>query len=108
METQTTTKILLYGNSILMAGLSSKLQQADGLEVEHMDGEIIGDLSDVDLIVVDLWDVKVPMALPKLSVNPNAVLVGLDALTDTATVLAGQPRSTVSMQRIMDLLQEAM
>ena len=101
-------KILLYGNSILIAGLSSKLGEAEGLEVTQMEDGALGDLSGVDVIVVDLRDVKTPVALPRLSAVPNVALVGLDALTNTVTVLTGQPASAGPMQNMLNLLKEAM
>lgn len=101
-------KILLYGNSILIAGLSSKLGEVQGLEVTQMEDEALGDLSGVEVIVVDLRDVKTPVALPKLSAVPNVALVGLDALTNTVTVLTGQPALAGPLQNLLDFLKEAM
>ena len=101
-------KILLYGNSILIAGLASKLGEAEGLEVTQMEDGDLCNLSCVDVIVVDLRDVKTPVALPRLCAVPNVALVGLDALTNTVTVLTDQPASAGPMQNLLDLLKEAM
>ena len=58
-QVKITKKVLLYGNSILFAGLSSKLEQVHGLDVTQTEGDgDLGDLSKLDMIVVDLRDNK--------------------------------------------------
>lgn len=103
-----TRKILLYGNSILIAGLASKLGQVDGLEVTQMEDEVLGDLTGLAVIVVDLRDGKTSQALPRLCAAPGVLLVGLDSITNTLTVLTGQSQPVQSMQDVLNVLKEAM
>lgn len=101
-------KILLYGNSILIAGLTSKLELVEGLEVTQTENGNLGDLSGVDVIVIDLRDGKTFQALPRLCDAPGVLLVGMDAITNTLTVLTGQTQPVHSMQDVLDVLKEAM
>jgi hypothetical protein len=101
-------KVLLFGNSILIAGLASKLGEVEGLEVTQMEKEDPGDLSNMNMVVVDLRDGKTSQALPKLCAAPGILLVGMDAITNTLTVLTSQSHPTHSMQDVLDVLKEAM
>lgn len=107
--TKTTKKILLYGNSILIAGLTSKLEQVKGLEMTQAeeDGDL-SDLSGLDMIVVDLRDSKTSLSLPRLCTAPGVLLVGMDAITNTLTVLTGQNHPAHSMQDVLEALKKAM
>ena len=108
-QEKTIKKILLYGNSILIAGLTSKLEQVAGLEVEFAkeDGDL-GDLSGLDMIVVDLRDSKTSQVLPRLCTAPGILLVGMDAITNTLTVLTSQSHPAHSMQDVLEALKKAM
>lgn len=101
-------KVLLYGNSILIASLISKLAQAEGWDVVQVKRGCIGDLSGVDVIAFDLRDNAISEALPKLRGLPGVSLVGIDALTDTVTALTDQSRPSHFMQEALDMLKEAM
>jgi hypothetical protein len=101
-------KILLYGNSILIAGLASRLRNVQSWELILIaDGEA-GNLPEVDFVVVDLRDARTPRVLPRLANFQETSLIGLDALTDTVTVLAGKPQQAACMQEMLDLLKKMM
>lgn len=92
----------------MIAGLASRLQNMQSWELMRVaDGEA-GNLSDVDFVVVDLRDARIPRILPRLASFQETSLIGLDALTDTVTVLVGKPQQAPYMQKILDLLKEAM
>jgi hypothetical protein len=107
-------KILLYGNSILIAGLASKLKDVPGLVVQRWQDENAAGLERLknseapDLIVADLRDGKTSQALSTLCALPGITLVGMDALTNTITTLTGQSHPAHSMQDVLELLKEAM
>jgi hypothetical protein len=101
-------KVLLYGNSILIAGLASRLKQVQGWEMAQMDGNKPGNLPGVDFVVVDLRDAKTPQILPRLVKMSDVSLIGLDALTNSVTVLAGRPRQADCIKEMLDLLKEAL
>jgi len=101
-------KILFYGDSILIARLTSKLRQMKGLETMHTVNGDLGELSEFDMIVVDLRDNKTSQFLPRLSTTPGVLLVGMDAITNMLTVLTDQPHPTYSMQDVLEALKKAM
>jgi hypothetical protein len=108
MQVNPVKKVLLYGNSILIAGLASKLSQVNGVEVTQMEEGDLTDPTGVNMIIVDLRDGKISQALPVLCAVPNVLLVGLDAITNTLTVLTSQSHTANSMEDVLDVLKEAM
>jgi hypothetical protein len=106
-DAKQTQTILLYGNSILIERLASKLQKAGGREVKQIDGGEPGDVSGIDFIVVDLCDAKTSQALPMLRILPGVVLLGIDAIANTITLM-NQAHPAYMIQAVLDALQEAM
>lgn len=92
----------------MIAGLTSKLEQVKGLEVTQKEGGNLGDLLGVHVIVIDLRDGKTSQALPRLCAAPGVLLVGMDAITNTLTVLTGQSHPAHSMQDVLEALRKAM
>ena len=108
MEKIAIHKVLLYGNSILIAELASRLQHVPGWELAQTDGDRPGNLPGVDFVVVDLRDPKTPQILPRLANLSDTSLIGLDALTNSVTVLAGRSRQAASIKEMLELLKAAM
>ncbi|MEK6754123.1 MAG: hypothetical protein AABZ00_17830 [Chloroflexota bacterium] len=102
-----TLTIMLYGNSILMETLTSKLHKIEDWEVTQIAGGEIRDIGYVDFIVTDLCDAATSTALPMLCGLPGVVLIGVDAIANTLTVLTGRTRPLNSTQGVMDALKNA-
>ena len=107
-KTKPTQKILLYGNSILIESLTSKLQKIEGWEVKQTEGGEPGEVYGVDFIVTDLCDVKTSQDLPILRALPGVLLIGIDAIANTITVLMSQSRPAHFTQDVLDALKDAM
>ena len=103
-----TQKILLYGNSILIASLASKLAQVEGWEVTRVEEGELGDLSGGGMIVFDTRDNGAPELLSRLHGVRCVALVGVDALTDTVTVQTGHAFTAHSIQDVLDVLKKAL
>jgi hypothetical protein len=101
-------KILLYGNSILMESLTSKLRHVLGWEVSQATGGAVDDIGGVDFIVTDLSDLTAASALPMLCALPGVVLVGVDAIANTLTVLTGRSYPARGVQEVLEAIKEAM
>lgn len=102
-----TTKILLYGSSILMESLASKLQQINEWELSYRkDGEV-RDLENVNFVVADLCDNTTSNALPMLTALPGVMLIGVDAIANTITMLTGRAHLQPAAQDVMDALRKA-
>jgi hypothetical protein len=78
------------------------------LEVTCAEDGDLGDLSGLDMIVVDLRDNKTSQSLPRLCTAPGVLLVGMDAITNTLTVLTSQTHPAHSMQDVLEALKNAM
>lgn len=97
-----TKKILLHGNSILLAGLAAKLQGVSGVAVTHSTTDADAS-ADWDVVIVDLaGQAAVP---PALWGRRNLRVVGVDAATGTLTVLSGQSYPVHSVDDVLQWLQ---
>lgn len=107
-------KVLLYGNSILMAGLAAKLEAAPGLLVRRWQNDDPTGLEQIkgedipDLLVADLRDARTSESLSALCALPGVTLVGMDAITGTLTSLTSRSHPAHSMQEVLELLKEAL
>lgn len=95
-------KVLLWGNSIFLAGLALALQHQADLEVL---GTAANPLEAVlclepDMIIVDLSDPHCGAALTLLREQPSLCLVGINPATGAVTVLAGQVQLTQTLEEV--------
>lgn len=104
--TTPTHKILLYGNSIQIDGLFSKLEGVEGWQVARANGTNLDDLNDADFIVADLRDARSMQAVNGLKKMKDVSLIGLDALTSSVRVLAGHAPQAPYMQDVLNLLKK--
>ena len=100
--------ILLYGNSILIAGLNRKLENLPGWRVLCVSKGQPGDLNNVEIVVIDLRDANSTNMLITLGKHPHLLLVGMDGLTNSLTLLTGQTQPMHSLQDVLDALQQAL
>jgi hypothetical protein len=99
--------IIFYGNSILIERLASKLKQVKGLEVKRItDGEVM-EVGGASFIVTDLCDVTTSASLSMLSALSGIMLIGVDSIANTLTVLTGRARPLSFTQDILDALKNA-
>lgn len=100
--------ILLYGNSILIASLNQKLGNLPGWKILCVPKGEPGDLTNVELIVIDLRDASSANILTILGKHPQILLVGMDGLTNSLTLLTGQTQPMHSLQDVLNALQQAL
>jgi hypothetical protein len=101
-------KILLYGNSILIESLAFKLKQTTGWEVKRIESGEVRDVSDVEYLVTDLGDLSISQALPMLSALPGIMLIGMDAIANSLTVLTGRSHPSLNLEMVLDTLKKAL
>ncbi len=99
---------MLYGNSILIAGLNRKLENLPGWRVLRVSKGEPGNLDNVEIVVIDLRDANSTNMLATLGENPQLLLVGMDGLTNSLTLLTGQTQPMHSLQDVLDALQQSM
>jgi hypothetical protein len=100
--------ILLYGNSILIASLNRKLANLPGWKVVRVPKGEPGDLTNIELVVIDLRDANSSHILMVFEEHPQILLVGMDGLTNSLTLLTGQTQPMHSLQDVLDALQQAL
>lgn len=100
--------ILLCGNSILIASLNQKLGNLPGWKVLRAPKGEPGDLTDVEIIIIDLRDASSAHILTMLGERPHILLVGIDGIANSLTLLTGQTQPMRSLQDVLDALQKAM
>ena len=84
-------RILIYGESLFLAGVQQRLQRLPDVEVDcraTLTG--LGDLCAYDAVLIDLNDVRAADVLALLRARPDLRVVGVNADTSAVTVLAGQ------------------
>jgi hypothetical protein len=101
-----TTRILLLGKSVFIAGLEASLTGLPDLAVARREQLEADDLPKTDLVLTDLSENKDLRDLIRLSGEAERTLVGIDPATGKATVLSGQSASMASMQELMEFLQK--
>jgi len=101
-------KILLYGSSILIQTLASKLQKIEGWEVKRIENGEIRELDRLNFVVTDLCDITASETLPMLSALPGVMLIGVDAIANNVTVLTGRYHPSNSLQAVLDALKGSM
>jgi hypothetical protein len=99
-------RILLYGKSVMIAGLASSLERTADVEITRGEDLNIIELNIPDLILVDLCEVETARALPRLCSFSGVTLVGIDPTNSTMTVLSGKSQAAQSMQELMEFLSD--
>lgn len=108
MEPDPNRRILLYGNSILMERLAFRLSLLDGWEVKrHVSGEV-RHADEVDFIIADLCDAHTALSLSMLCALPGVILIGVDGIANTLTVLTGRTRPLNATRDVLAALKEAL
>jgi len=95
-------KILLWGNSIFLAGLALALQHQGELEVLCTAANLLEAAFYLkpDMIIVDLSDPRCGEALTLLREYPSLGLIGINPLTGAVTVLSGQVHLTQTLEEV--------
>jgi len=68
---------------------------------------VITNEEEIDIIVTDLCDITVSESLPMLSALPGVMLIGVDAIANTLTVLTGRSHPAIGLQSVLDALKQA-
>lgn len=101
-------RILVYGESLFLAGLRSRLQHLPEIDIygrKHLAG--VGDLASYDVVLIDLNDVRAADVLALLRARPDLRVVGVNADTSAVTVLAGQVYFAESVEEVTRTLLDS-
>jgi hypothetical protein len=103
--------VVLYGNSLLMAGVEASLRGRPGLDVVRIDtalpdaGERLNALRP-DVAICDLTAPHYSeFAISFLRENPDLPLIGLDPNSKTVTVLSNQRYTASTVNDLVQVIQ---
>jgi hypothetical protein len=100
--------VLLFGRSLLLAGVAASLEQCPDLHVVHalawqdlirLPQEIVP-----DAVIFELGDVQERHILPILLRNPALIMLGLDPECNQAVLLTGQEARSLSVAHIKEMI----
>ena len=101
--------ILLFGNSMLLSLVANSLEQSPNLHVIHATSwsEAAVHVADCkpDVLIYDLDSSSESAILPLLYKNPHLLLIGLDVETNRAVLIAGQETSSLTLERVKEIVE---
>jgi DNA-binding NarL/FixJ family response regulator len=96
MLTRSRSKVAVYGDSMLIAGVESILRDQPAMDVVRVNPDeqglrMLADLAP-DVILFDATAAEANFALPFLQRHPDFMLIGLNLHEDTAFVMSSRSR----------------
>ena len=95
------TRVVLYGNTLVVDTLGASLATCPGLELLRVDAplaELAARLDDLhpDALLFDVAAAQSDLVVRLLGERPELLLIGVDPSTDTLMVLSGRVEQPVS------------
>ncbi len=101
-------RILLYGTSIFLAGLSELLDKLPEIRFQTcLRLADLGDLTAFDTVLIDLNNPSTTDVLSLLRARPDLTVIGVNIASGTVTVLSGQVYLAQSLENVIGHLQAA-
>jgi hypothetical protein len=103
-------KVVLYGNSLFMAGVEAGLKNRDGIEVIHIDASLPDAGQQLDAlrpaaVVFDLASPPLRFGLPFVKEHPGLPLIGLDVTSNTVLVLSCRQFTALTVDDLAQVIQ---
>jgi hypothetical protein len=104
-------KVVLYGNSVFMAGVEAGLKNRDEIEVVHIDASLPDAVQDLDVLgpVAIIFDLSSPpplrLGLPFIREHLSLPLIGLDVTSNTVLVLSCQQYTALTVDDLAQVIQ---
>lgn len=108
IDARTELVVALFGRSLLLAGVTSRLGREANLRVVVIDGPALtGALGDLapNVLIVDLAVVPIEAAVALLRDHPDLLLVGLEADGARLIVLSGERAGSVGTDDLIALIE---
>jgi hypothetical protein len=99
--------VVLYGRSLILASVASRLEGNPRLRVVTLEGPPIEPALtslDLDVLMVDLDAISVEQALALLDGRPDVLLVGLEASGARLLVLSGKHARSLGADDLVGLI----
>lgn len=108
-----TTRVVLYGGSLYMAGLAVSLQADPALEVVHVLSGAAGieqvlQSAATAAVVFELEEIPCGLVVDYIGTYPGLLAIGMDPASDQALLLSGQHVRVGTMNDMIRLLRGAL
>jgi len=114
MTAELAANLLLYGNSLLLAGVKAQLKSCDGVTLQHVSPNSAfpawqGLLAagDTHALLFDMTATAPDFMFPLLRERPNLMLIGLDPSSDEALVVTCRSVPAVSVGDLASVIRRA-
>ena len=101
-------QVVIFGNSIFMAGIETILRGRPGIEVTRLAPDLtgLGDLSGLrpDVILYDSTAPEAALALRFLQQHPDVTLIGLNGDGHKAVVVSGREQAVVTTDDLAQVI----
>ena len=103
-------RVVLYGNSLVLAGMGASLKTYPGIELICLDvqppaaAQELGALSPT-AVIFDLGAVPPEFPFSLLRQQPDLVLIGVDAAGDKLLVLSGQQARSLTTEALVQVIE---
>jgi DNA-binding NarL/FixJ family response regulator len=103
------TRILLYGNSVVLGGIGAGLRAEGRFEVVGLPRSL-PDTSDVEALAPDVivFDIETPgsaAAFSTLESHPNLIILGVSPDDNIVQLWSGRPYRELSIKDLTDLIE---
>jgi hypothetical protein len=103
------TRILLYGNSVVLGGIGAGLRAEGRFEVVGLP-RCLPDTSDVEALAPDVivFDIETPgsaAAFSTLESHPNLIILGVSPDDNIVQLWSGRPYRELSIKDLTDLIE---
>ncbi len=107
---ETRRKVVLYGDSLVLAGVGQSLKNCPRLQVIHLDAPPATINQELDavspnVVILDLGAVESVFAFALLHRRPDLLLIGLDPGGDRLLILSGEHARALSTADLVRLIE---
>jgi DNA-binding NarL/FixJ family response regulator len=104
------TGVLMYGHSLLMAGLAAQLEACGGIRLASASANCASllelvDAHDPDVLLYDLSTTSPDFAVPLLRSHPKLVVIGMHPSVEALLVLIGRSMAASCVAELVDVIQ---
>jgi len=105
------SRLVLFGNSVFLAGIKAQLEHAPALELITMEAlhmDVADQISDhrPQAVMFDLTMGYPDFATALLREQPGLLLIGVDPNSNELLVLSGRPRQALSVSDLVNVIQQ--
>ncbi len=104
-------KVILYGNSVFMAGVEAGLKSRDEIEVIHIDASLPDAVQELDVLnpAAIIFDLASPptlrFGLPFIREHLGMPFIGLDVTSNTVLVLSCQQYTALTVDDLAQVIR---